>query len=236
MTGRAETDPGALHPLRRLHEPRPPGRLYWTAHALPRLIWPLFGGLRADGVEHVPAAGPFLLLSNHQSVLDPFFIQSACRRPLHAMAKSTPFASPLVGFIMRRCYAFPVRRYRVDPQAVRIVLRRLALGHPVHIYVEGERTWDGGLQPPRRGSVRIALKAGVPIVPCAIDGAYDVWPRWHHLPRRGDIRVAFGPPFRLPRLDRRADREAALPEATTRIRDAIGGLLHNARASAAADE
>jgi 1-acyl-sn-glycerol-3-phosphate acyltransferase len=126
---------------------------------------------------------------------------------------------------MKRCYAFPVRRFQVDPHAVRTALRRLAAGYPVHIYIEGERTWDGLLRPPRPGTVRLALKAGVPILPCAVDGAYDVWPRWDRRPRRGRVRVAFGRPFSLPRTDDRAQREAALPAATSRILEEINTLL-----------
>jgi 1-acyl-sn-glycerol-3-phosphate acyltransferase len=222
---------GIRHPL-----PPPPGAFYWTLHALPRILWRPFGSLEVHGLDNVPQTGPFLLISNHQSMLDPFFIQTVCRRPCHAMAKSTQFDSRFSRFIMRRCYAFPVRRYRIDPQAVRVTLRRLQQGFPVHIYIEGERTWDGGLQPPRPGTVRIALKAGVPIVPCAIDGAYDVWPRWGRAIPRGHVRVSYGPAFKLPQLHGRVRREAAVPEATDRIMRAIADLLGtSARTSSAAD-
>jgi 1-acyl-sn-glycerol-3-phosphate acyltransferase len=186
----------------------PPGLFYWFVHRLPRLVWPLFGRLRVEGAHHIPATGPFLLLSNHQSVLDPFFIQTVIPRPCHPMAKSTQFASPLFAAIMKRLYAFPVRRFQVDPQAVRIALRRLRQGHPVHIYVEGERSWDGMLQPPRPGTVRLALKAGVPILPCGIRGAYEAWPRWTRAPRRTDVTVAFGPKPRFRRPPRASVRSS----------------------------
>jgi 1-acyl-sn-glycerol-3-phosphate acyltransferase len=221
---------------RRPQDPPAPGLFYWGVHSFARAVAAFLGGVRAEGVEHVPGSGPFLLISNHQSVLDPFYIQPLCPQPVHPMAKSTQFAVPVVGFIMRRVNVFPVRRYRVDPHAVRTALRRLSLGYPVHIYMEGERTWDGGLQPPRPGTVRLALKAGVPIVPCAIDGTYDLWPRWDRRFQRGHVRVAFGPPFRLPKLDHRVDREAALPEAADRIVTAISDLLGKARGTAALDD
>jgi 1-acyl-sn-glycerol-3-phosphate acyltransferase len=152
------------------------------------------------------------------------------------MAKSTQFASPIFAAVMKRCYAFPVRRFQVDPQAVRTALRRLQAGYPVHIYVEGERTWDGLLRPPRPGTVRLALKAGVPILPCAVDGAYDVWPRWDRRVRRGRVRVAFGRPFSLPRVDGRAAREAAVPDASARIIGAISELLGAPVADPASDD
>lgn len=215
-----------VNSLDRVGELPPPGLLYWFMHGAGRWFWPAFGGFDLSGKEHIPPSGPFLLISNHQSVLDPFFIQTWFPRPVHPMAKSTQFASPIFSAVMKRCYSFPVRRFQVDPQAVRTALRRLRAGHPVHIYIEGERTWDGSLRPPRPGTVRLALKAGVPILPCAVDGAYDVWPRWDRRIRRGRVRVAFGAPFMLPQIDDRTRREAAVPEASARIIGVISELLH----------
>lgn len=211
----------------------PPDLLYWLVHGTPRWVWRAVSRATADGVEHIPRTGPFLLISNHQSVMDPMLIQSLCPRPMHAMAKSTQFGVPVIGPIMTHCYAYPVRRYQVDPQAVRWSLRLLAAGHPVAIYIEGERTWDGRLQAPRPGTVRLALKAGVPIVPCAVAGAYDVWPRWDARPRRGAIHVRFGEPFLLPKLDHRVDREPVLPEMAERIMSAIRAELDRAETTLA---
>jgi 1-acyl-sn-glycerol-3-phosphate acyltransferase len=202
-----------------------PGPWFWFLQGLARKVWPYFGGLTVEGKEYVPMNGPFLLLSNHQSVLDPFFIEAFIDRPIHQMAKSTQFASPIFQLAMRGTFAYPVRRFQVDPTAVRYTLRRLAEGDRVHIYIEGERTWDGSLQPPRLGTVRIALKAGVPILPCVVDGSYDVWPRWDRRPRRAPVRVAFGPTFRLPQLHDRREREAAVPEAAARIMGELASLL-----------
>jgi 1-acyl-sn-glycerol-3-phosphate acyltransferase len=205
-----------------------PDFLYWLVHGTPRWVWKAVSHAVADGVENIPTAGPFLLVANHQSVMDPMLIQSLCPRPMHAMAKSTQFRVPIIGAIMTHCYGYPVRRYQVDPQSVRWTLRLLAAGHPVAIYIEGERTWDGRLQAPRAGTVRLALKAGVPILPCAIAGAYQAWPRWDRKPQRGRVCISYGQPFILPQLDRRADREAALPDASARIMGAIRAELTRA--------
>lgn len=141
------------------------------------------------------------------------------------MAKSTQFASPFFAWLMPRLLSFPVRRFETDPQAVRIVLRRLGEGEPVGIYVEGERSWDGKLQQPRLGVLRLVLKAGVPVVPCTIDGSYDALPRWSRAIRRTTIRINFGPPIEFQKLDRRADREAALPATAKALMDAIAARL-----------
>jgi 1-acyl-sn-glycerol-3-phosphate acyltransferase len=196
--------------------------LYRTVQQAVRVLWPrLIGPIRVEGLEHVPAEGPFVLVSNHQSILDPILIQALCTRPIHTMAKSTQFAAPILGGLMKRVLSYPVRRYEIDPQAVRLTLRYLERGEPVGVYPEGERSWDGRLQPLRRGTLRWILKAGAPVVPATIDGSYDVWPRWARRPARGSVTVTFGPPLDLGRHDRRHDRESALADADRRLREAL---------------
>ncbi len=196
---------------------------YGFAQRLVRTLWPLVGRLRVEGLDHVPDDGPFLLIANHQSYLDPVLIQAVVRRPMYTMAKSTEFSNPVLAPLLQWLKSFPVRRFEIDPQAVRIALRHLDNGYGVGIYIEGERSWDGRLQPPRLGTIRLILKAGVPVIPCGITGAYEVWPRWSR-PRRGDVRIRFGEPLRFPRLDSRADREAALDGAREEIMSNIARL------------
>lgn len=188
---------------------------------LVRTAWRPMGGFDVRGLENIPARGPFIIISNHQSYLDPLFVQSVVPRILHAMAKSTQFASPMFRRAMTLVYAFPVRRFEIDPMAVRHVLRRLAEGEAVIIYIEGERTWDGELQSPRLGTVRLILKAGVPVIPCRIDGAYEAWPRWSSKPRRQKIRIEFRPPLRFPQLDAKRDRDLHARNAAIRIMKAL---------------
>lgn len=196
--------------------------LYRIAQFLVRHLWPLIGRLHVHGLDHIPESGPFILLANHQSYLDPVLIQAVVRRPVHTFTKSTQFSTPL-GILLKRLNSIPVRRFEIDPQGVRSALRLLEAGEAVGIYVEGERSWDDRLQPPRLGSIRLVLKAGVPVIPAGISGAYDVWPRWGRL-RRGDVTIRFGSPIRFPRLEDRAAREPHLPEARDRIMTAIAEL------------
>lgn len=168
--------------------------------------------IRVEGRENVPRSGPFILIFNHQSILDPLLAQSHCRPTVYSMTKSTQFAHPVFRWLLPRAGGFPVRRYRIDPQAVRTTLRYLSEGKVVGVYPEGERSWDGELQPLRRGTVRLLLKAGVPVVPCGIQGSFDVWPRWSSRPRRREVVIRFGEPLLLGAHDDRAERERLLPE------------------------
>jgi 1-acyl-sn-glycerol-3-phosphate acyltransferase len=192
--------------------------LYRFAQLLVRSLWPLMGRLEAEGLEHIPEHGPFILIANHQSYLDPILLQAIVKRPVHTMSKSTQFNDPITGGIVKALKGFPVRRFQVDPQAVRLALRVLDQEEGLGIYIEGERTWDGRLQPPRLGTIRLILKAGVPVVPVGISGAYEIWPRWSRPRlRRATMTFRFGRPMSFPKLDDKAAREAVLYEARERI-------------------
>jgi 1-acyl-sn-glycerol-3-phosphate acyltransferase len=205
--------------------------LYPLGRAALRPVIPLVARWRVDGREHVPASGPFILALNHNSLLDGVFAQVACPRTVHTMTKSSQFRSGFFRWLLVGLQAFPVRRYQVDPQAVRTVLRLLGEGRGVGIYPEAERSWDGRPQPFRRGAIRLMLKAGVPVVPCGISGSYHVWPRWSRRPVRGEVHVRFGAPLHFGRHDGRESRDAALAEADAALRGAWGALIRDERDS-----
>lgn len=173
---------------------------------------------RVTGLENVPGKGAFFLIPNHLSILDPLLVQGFCPRQLHALTKSTQFsAGRFSRWVLPRVKAIPTRRYQVDPQVVRTVLRTLEGGGGVCIYPEGERSWDGTLQPLRRGTIRLLLKAGVPIVPCGISGSFEARPRWGRRFHRSRVFLRFGPPLHFGVHDTRAERDQALDAATERI-------------------
>ena len=180
---------------------------------------------KIEGRENIPRQGPFFLIANHQSVLDPILIQANCPRIVHSFTKSTQFSSGAVArWLLPRINAIPTRRYRVDPQVVRTALRLLEEGEAVCIYPEGERSWDGLLQPLRRGTVRLILKAGVAVVPCGVSGSFQAWPRWSRRPRRSPIHLRFGTPINFGRHDTRAEREAVLDDAMERLEMVLADL------------
>ncbi len=199
--------------------------LYGPVRSLARALLPLMAEVRTEGAAHVPREGPFFLVANHRSILDAVLAQTVCPRRVHTMTKSTQFGRRPFGWLLPRLHTFPVRRYRVDPQAVRTALRLLEEGRGVGVYPEGERSWDGRPRPFRLGTVRLLLKAGVPVVPCGISGSYEVWPRWSRRPARGPVTVRFGEPLELGRHDTRAEREPVLHETRHRLQAALAALV-----------
>lgn len=197
-------------------------RLYRFCCWLARTTWQRFGGgIHVSGLENIPARGPFLVLPNHQSYLETMLVPAVMPRPVYAMAKSTQFNVPFFGWLMAQVFAFPVRRFEIDPQAIRFLMRRFGEGHGAMIFIEGERTWDGDVQAARHGVVRLALKTGIPVIPCRVDGAFEAWPRWSSLPQKNPVQIRFFPALVLPTAKGRAQREAHLDESIELIRGAI---------------
>jgi 1-acyl-sn-glycerol-3-phosphate acyltransferase len=184
-----------------------------------RLAFTLGLQLRAYGQRHVPESGGVLLLSNHQSFLDPPLVGVPVGRWLTYMARASLYRNPLFGELIRSFNAFPVRRGAVDRQAMRRAIELLNEGHGVVMFPEGSRTPDGSLQPFKGGFRLLLRRAPVPVVPVAIDGAFDAWPRYRRLPRFGKVRVMYGPPIPAEALIALSDEEAA-----ERVRLAINAL------------
>ncbi len=179
-------------------------------------------GLRVDGREHLPTAGPVLLAANHISTLDPPVIGVA-QLPgrIHFMAKKELFRGP-AGWFFSRCGAFPVERGGADREAFRTARDVLAAGGRLLMFPEGTRSTDGALGPAWPGAGSLALMDGVTVIPVAIRGTN----RW----RDRGVRVRFGAPLVLGDLD--GARSVRSQAAADRIMQAIGALLRDLDASA----
>lgn len=180
--------------------------------------------LRAWGVEHVPARGGAVLVANHQSFLDPPLIGVISPRTVHFMARRSLFDLPLLGRVLRALKSFPVRRDEADLGAMRRTIRILRGGAVVLLFPEGTRTPDGEVKAFKPGFALLAARAGVPIVPVAIHGAFEAWPRHRPLPTPGwPIAIAFGEPIAPPAKDRAAC-EAAAAHVQQRVTELLRSL------------
>ncbi len=151
-------------------------------------------GLRTTGRENIPDRGPLLLVSNHLSHLDVLVLGILLARPLNYVARSTLFFFPLGPFI-RSLGAFPIQRDGIGAQGLKETFRRLKMGGIVTLFPEGTRTSDGELGELKPGIALLASKARVAIVPAAISGTFEAWPKSRSLPVSHPIRVHFGRPI-----------------------------------------
>ena len=168
---------------------------YALCQQVARVLLVLVFGLRVFHRRRFPAAGGVLVVANHQSYLDPILAAVGMPRPFHPMARQSLFRPAPFTWIIRSLYAFPVRRSSADLGAIREALRRLKQGAVVLMFPEGTRTRDGSIGLLQAGPVAVAARAGVPVMPVVIDGAFEAWPRARFLPRPHPIRVACGRPI-----------------------------------------
>ncbi len=149
---------------------------------------------RASGQANVPASGGAILVCNHVSFLDVFFVGIPLGRPLNYMARSTLFV-PVLAQFMRSVGAFPIQREGVGVSGMKETLRRVRAGGIVVLFPEGTRSRDGHLGPLKPGVAALAAGLGVPVVPAGVAGMFEIWPRTHALPIPHPVRIHYGPPI-----------------------------------------
>jgi len=165
--------------------------------AMMRLLFRVEG----RGGEHVPARGPVLLVANHSSFLDPPLVGGVAPRPVSFMAKEELFRVPVLGALIRRLNARPVRRDGADAGALRTALRILQEGGVLLMFPEGTRGPEGTLREPKPGAAMLAVLSGAPVVPVFLQGSGRAWPRGRRLPRPAKVVVTFGAPLAFERRD-----------------------------------
>jgi 1-acyl-sn-glycerol-3-phosphate acyltransferase len=161
--------------------------LYTFVRAAASLVFRTWFRFRVTGAEHVPIEGPAIVVANHKSFLDAFFLGLSTRRRVRYMAKAELFKGP-VGWLFTRLGAFPVRRGEGDREALITARAVLEQGSLLIVFPEGTRIDEpDALGSPHHGAGRLAVETGAPIVPAAILGTSHLWLGPVPKPRRVDI-------------------------------------------------
>ena len=190
-------------------------KLYGFIRVVLGAIYAVLFPAKVDGLENLPASGGFVLVSNHVSARDPFYLAiREKRRYFHFMAKAELFVKKPLAAIIRSLGGFPVARGQADLNAVRTSLKLIADGHVLALFPQGTRSRDNSRTPMLSGVSMIALRANAPVIPAYIGGPYRPFRR---------MQVSFGKPVDLSDFGRRADSET-LKQATLRIEDAVWSL------------
>jgi 1-acyl-sn-glycerol-3-phosphate acyltransferase len=167
-----------------------------------RIFTTLMFDLKVYGAHRIPQEGGVLLVSNHQSYLDPVLVGVRIKRPLSYLAKSELFKFAPFAWLISSLGAFPVKQGAGDVGAMKETIARLQEGHALNIYPEGTRTLDGELQPIEKGIALVVRKAKVPVVPVVIDGSFDAWPKGHKMFHASKIRILYGHAIDFSNADR----------------------------------
>ena len=161
-----------------------------------------------EGLEHLPADGAAILASNHLSFSDSVFLPVVCKRRITFLAKSDYFTTPgfkglLIRLFMSAAGQVPVDRSggRASEAALRTGLRVLGTGALLGIYPEGTRSPDGRLYRGKTGVARMALEAGVPVIPCAMINTHEIQPPGRVRPKIMRVKIAIGAPLDFSRYE-----------------------------------
>jgi long-chain acyl-CoA synthetase len=182
--------------------------------------------LKISGLENLPAKGPYLLCSNHQSYVDPLVMVGAMPwrlfRETFALGTSEIFGT---GFM--RHLARWIRVVVLDPDANLVPAMRagffgLTQGRILILYPEGERTNDGNPRIFRKGAAILSIHAQAPIVPVAIEGFYQAWPRHEKYPKLANLQLVFGKPIAPPPVSEAS--EAAYENLMSEVKSKVVGM------------
>jgi len=172
--------------------------------------------------ERVPKTGAILVISNHQSFLDPMVNGvTVWDRQFTALARDSLFVGPF-GWILRSVSARPIKREGGDLEAMKMAIAELEAGRVVIIYPEGTRSPDGSMQEFKRGVLLLLKRVKPTVLPMGVEGTFDAWPRGRKLPRAfGKVVCVCGEPIsgeELAKLDS-ADALAAMHAAVSRAHE-----------------
>lgn len=176
----------------------PSGRLgpilfYDLCRGITGLVLCLCYRYRAIGAARVPRTGALLIVANHQSFLDPPIVGTAINRHLDYIARVGLFKSRALAWLIRTLHALPIRQDQPDSAAMKESIRRLEQGAAVLVFPEGSRSEHGELGEFKRGVAILLRRAKCPVIPVALDGAFEAWPRRRRFPRPwGRITVKYG--------------------------------------------
>jgi 1-acyl-sn-glycerol-3-phosphate acyltransferase len=210
---------------------------YEFLRGVTRSVWSTAYRVRYTGRENIPREGPVLVVSNHQSYLDPPLVGAGCPRRMNYIARKTLFRNGPFGWLINSLDAIPLDTEGSSLGGMKETLRRLRRGEMVLIFPEGARCSDGEVGPFQPGFTTLAVRSRAAILPVAIEGAFQAWPRTREWPRPGTIHVHYGVPIATEQLKRGGEeplvaevrRRVCQCQAILRRRFAFGGKRNATR-------
>ena len=173
------------------------------------------------GRENIPQKDSFIVVSNHGSLLDPPLLGHALGRNISFMAKAELFKVPFLGFIIKACGAYPVKRGIADKNTIKTACKKLSNDNCIGIFIDGTRQKNGRVNKPKQGAALLAFKNQKLLLPVAIVNSHRVMRFKFCIPLFSKIVIKVGKPFQPPQSSSRDD----LNSVTIRLQDEINYLI-----------
>lgn len=159
------------------------------------LLMKLLFRIEHIGLQNIPGGGPLIMVANHVTYFDPFWVATPVRRAVRFMAWDRIFRMPVAGSIFRWLGAFPVNLESPEAGAYKAALQILKKEEALLIFPEGGRSPDGRPKPFKDGAATLALRTGARVQPVVIHGGERVWSPRMRLPRPSKVVVEYLPPL-----------------------------------------
>ncbi len=160
--------------------------------------------------QNVPQKGPLIILSNHQSFIDPMLCQGYLKRPIHFVARSSLWNNPVMSWLLDSYYTIPIKRESADLSGLKNIIRKLKENAAILMYPEATRTEDGRIRNFKMGFSLVCRKTKPMILPMVIEGADKAWPKNKKLFSCGKkIMVRYGQPISSQILTQMSDEQFA---------------------------
>ena len=173
------------------------------------------------GRENIPKKNSFIMVSNHGSLLDPPLLGHALGRNISFMAKAELFKIPLLGFIIKACGAYPVKRGIVDKNTIKTACKKLSHDNCIGIFIDGTRQKNGRVNKPKQGAALLAFKNQKLLLPVAIVNSHRLIRFKFFIPLFSKIVIKVGKPVQPPQSSSRDD----LNSVTIYLQDKINNLI-----------
>ena len=173
------------------------------------------------GRENIPQKDSFIMVSNHGSLLDPHLLGHAIGRNISFMAKAELFKIPCLGFIIKACGAYPVKRGIADKTTIKTASKKLLNNNSIGIFIDGTRQKDGRVNKPKQGAALLAFKNQRLLLPVAIVNSHRLVRFRFYFPFFSKIVIKVGKPVKPPLSSSRDD----LNSVTMNLKDSINNLI-----------
>ena len=173
------------------------------------------------GRDNIPQKGNFIMVSNHGSLLDPPLLGHALGRNISFMAKAELFKIPFLGFVIRACGAYPVKRGIADKNTIQTACNKLSSNKCIGIFIDGTRQKNGRVNKPKHGAALLAFKNQTLLLPVAIVNSHKLIRFKYFIPIFSKIVIKVGKPLLPPQSSSRDD----LSSVTINLQENINNLI-----------
>ena len=174
------------------------------------------------GRENIPQKDSFIMVSNHGSLLDPPLLGHALGRNISFMAKAELFKIPFLGFVIKACGAYPVKRGIVDKNTIKTACKKLSNNNSIGIFIDGTRQKNGRVNKPKQGAALLAFKNQKLLLPVAIVNSHRLVRFKFCIPIFSKIVIKVGKPVQPPQSSSRDDLNSVNMLLQENINDLIG--------------